>query len=208
MFNKKEIVYIFVITIILAFALTFIRSIETFLYTFVSIFLIILANIAAKKVSAYYLDSEIDVKIWEMQRFGFKPSSYLKKPFPMGAFLPLIFAGLTYGYLIWMACFVFEVKAKIYRAAKRYGLYSFSEMTEYHIGLIAASGIIINLLLSVIGYLIGFSEFAELNIYYAFFNMIPFSDLDGNKIFFGSMILWSFLASLVLVGLGYVFFVI
>lgn len=208
MFNKKEIVYIFVITIILAFALTFIRSIETFLYTFISIFLIILANIAAKKVSAYYLDSEIEVKIWEMQRFGFKPSSYLKKPFPMGAFLPLIFAGLTYGYLIWMACFVFEVKAKIYRAAKRYGLYSFSEMTEYHIGLIAASGIIINLLLSVIGYLIGFSEFAELNIYYAFFNMIPFSDLDGNKIFFGSMILWSFLASLVLVGLGYVFFVI
>lgn len=208
MFNKKEIVYIFVITIILAFALTFIRSIETFIYTFISIFLIILANIAAKKVSAYYLDSEIEVKIWEMQRFGFKPSSYLKKPFPMGAFLPLIFAGLTYGYLIWMACFVFEVKAKIYRAAKRYGLYSFSEMTEYHIGLIAASGIIINLLLSVIGYLIGFSEFAELNIYYAFFNMIPFSDLDGNKIFFGSMILWSFLASLVLVGLGYVFFVI
>ena len=208
MFNKKEIAYIFVITIILAFAIAFIRSMETFLYTLASIFIIVSANIAAKKISGYYLDSEIEVKIWEMQRFGFKPNRYLKKPIPMGAFLPLIFSGLTYGYLTWMACLVFDVKAKIYRAAKRYGLYTFSEMTEYHIGLIAASGIIINLVLSIIGYLIGFVEFAELNIYYAFFNMIPFSDLDGNKISFGSIILWSFLASLVLVGLGYVFFVI
>ncbi len=143
-----------------------------------------------------------------MKRFGFKPGRHLKKPVPMGAILPLVFVGLTYGYLIWMASLVFEVKAKVHRAARRYGLYTFSEMTEYHIGLIASAGIIANLLASVIGYLAGYPEFAKLTIYYAFFNIIPFSDLDGNKIFFGSMILWSFLASLVLIGLGYVFLVI
>jgi Zn-dependent protease len=54
----------------------------------------------------------------------------------------------------------------------------------------------------------GFSEFSRLSIYFAFFNMIPISDLDGNKIFFGSLILWSFLAALVLIGLGYVFFLV
>lgn len=208
MFNKKEILHILVIILILAFALTFLRRMETFVYTLASVFFIVFANVAAKKVSAYYLDSEVEVKIWEVKRFGFKPKSHFKKPVPMGAFLPLISAGLSYGYFAWMASLVFEVKAKIYRAAKRHGLYSFSEMTEYHIGLIAASGIVINLFLSIVGYLVGFVEFAQLNIFYAFFNMIPLSDLDGNKIFFGSMILWSFLASLVLVGLGYVFFVI
>ncbi|MBL7059296.1 hypothetical protein ISS08_02490, partial [Candidatus Pacearchaeota archaeon] len=101
-----------------------------------------------------------------------------------------------------------DVKAKVYRAAKRHGLYSFSEMTEYHLGLIAASGIFINLILAIIGYVIGFPLFAKLNIYYALFNMIPISDLDGNKIFFGSLVLWSFLAALTLIGLGYALFLI
>jgi Zn-dependent protease len=107
-----------------------------------------------------------------------------------------------------MACLVFDVKPKIYRAAKRHGLYSYSEMTESHIGLIAAVGVIASLVFAVIGYLMGFSEFSRLSIYFAFFNMIPISDLDGNKIFFGSLILWSFLAALVLIGLGYVFFLV
>jgi len=76
-------------------------------------------------------------------------------------------------------------------------------MTEEHIGWIAAAGIAANLLFAVVGYLIGFSELARISIYFAFFNMLPLSDLDGNKIFFGSRILWSFLAALVLIGVGY-----
>ncbi|MCH8945387.1 MAG: hypothetical protein IIA85_00495 [Nanoarchaeota archaeon] len=208
MFNKKEIAHILVIVLVLTFALTILRNLENFHFVLLSVFIVILVNISAKKIASHYLDSEIEVRIWEMKRFGFKPNRHLKKPVPMGALLPLIFVGLTYGYLVWMASLVFEVKAKIHRAAKRYGLYTFSEMTEYHIGLIASAGIIANLIAAVIGYLAGYPKFAELAIYYSFFNMIPFSDLDGNKIFFGSMILWSFLASLVLIGLGYVFFVI
>ncbi len=208
MFNKKEIGQILVVLLVLTFALTVIKNLENFQFVFLSIFIVVLINISAKKIASYYLDSEIEVRIWEMNRFGFKPGRHLKKPVPMGAILPLVFVGLTHGYLIWMASLVFEVKAKVHRAARRYGLYTFSEMTEYHIGLIASAGIIANLIASIIGYLAGYPEFAKLTIYYAFFNMIPFSDLDGNKIFFGSMILWSFLASLVLVGLGYVFFVV
>lgn len=208
MFNKKEILHILIVILVLAFAITFIRRMEDFIYVFSSVFVIVFANVAAKKIMSYHLDSEVEVKIWEVERFGFKPKSHFKKPVPMGVVFPLISTGLSFGYFAWMGSLVFDVKAKIHRAAKRHGLYSFSEMTEYHIGLIAASGIILNLFLSIVGYLIGFVEFAQLNIFYAFFNMIPLSDLDGNKIFFGSMILWSFLASLVLVGLGYVFLVI
>lgn len=100
-----------------------------------------------------------------------------------------------------MASLVFDVKPRVYRSAKRFGLYTFSDVTEYHLGLIAASGIALNLILAVVGYFLGFALFARLNIYFAFFNILPIADLDGSKILFGSKILWSFLASLVLIGM-------
>jgi len=206
MFNRKETATIGIISIILAFIFSFTKGINAFFYFFVAIFFIVLINSIAKKISSYYLDSEIEIKFWEIKRYGFKPHKHFKRSFPSGIFFPLITAATSLGYFVWMASLIFDVKPKIYRAAKRFGLYSFSEMTEHHIGLIAASGILINLFFAIIGYLIGFSDFARLNIYYAFFNMIPLSDLDGNKIFFGSMVLWSFLAALVLIGMGYVFF--
>jgi len=103
---------------------------------------------------------------------------------------------------------VFDVKPKVYRAAKRHGLYSYSEMTEAHIGLIAAAGVLTNLFLAVISYFLGFETFSRINIYFAFFNMLPISDLDGNKIFFGNLVLWSFLAVLAIIGLGYAIFLV
>ncbi|MAG79023.1 hypothetical protein CMI40_01460 [Candidatus Pacearchaeota archaeon] len=208
MLNKKEIISILIVTLVLAFTISLIETWNIFLYSLISIFLIIIINIIAKKVASYYLDSEIEIKLWEIKRYGFKPHKYFKNPFQAGIFLPIIFIVFSLGYLKWMASLVFDVKPKTYRAAKRHGLYSFSEITEDHMGFIAAVGIFANLFFAIIGYLIGFSEFGQLNIYFAFFNMLPISDLDGNKIFFGSLPLWSFLATLVLIGLGYIFLLV
>lgn len=206
MINKNEILAIGVITLILAFTISLLKSMEIFLYTLLTVFLIIAINLIAKKVVSFHFGTEIEVKIWEIKRYGFKPSRYFKKPFPAGAFFPIIVTAFSFGYLIWMASLAFEVKANIYRKAKRHGLYVFSEITEGHIGKIAAAGVLANLVFSILGYLMGYPDFARLNIYFAFFNMLPLSNLDGNKIFFGSVVLWSFLASIVLIGLGYVFF--
>ena len=208
MINKKEIITILLVTLILAFILSILNLQELFFISLLFVFLVILINIIAKKVSAFYLDSEIEVKLWEVQRYGFKTGYHFKKPAPAGVLVPLILSGLTLGYFKWLATLVFDVKAKTYRAAKRHGLYAFSEMTEFHIGLIAAAGILANLFFAVIGYLINFPEFSRINIYYAFFNLLPISDLDGNKIFFGSMIMWSFLVTLTLIGLALAFLVI
>ncbi|HLC78754.1 MAG TPA: hypothetical protein VJH92_06530 [Candidatus Nanoarchaeia archaeon] len=208
MFKGKELAVIIVTTIILAFSITLVKSLTIFLYALLGIFLVVIINILAKKITSYGLDSEIEIKFWEVKRYGFRPKSYFKNPLAMGLFMPIIVLALTLGSLYWMACLVFDVKAKVYRSAKRFGLYAFSEMTERHIGLIAASGIIANLLLALIGYIAGFEEFARFNIYYAAFNMIPFSDLDGNKIFYGSMVFWSFLGILTLIGLGYAFLLV
>jgi hypothetical protein len=206
MINKKEIIAIGAITLILAFTISLIRSMEIFLYTLLAVFLVIMVNLVAKKVASFYFGTEIEVKIWEIKRYGYKKHWRFKKPFPAGAFFPIIVTAFSFGYLLWMASLVFDVKPSVYKKAKRHGLYTFSEMTESHIGWIASIGVLANLVFAILGYLVGYPEFARLNIYFAFFNMLPLSNLDGNKIFFGSLVLWSFLASLVLIGLGYAFF--
>jgi len=203
MLNKKEIIIISLIVIILTFIINMLETLSSFLYIFISIIIIFSLNIFAKKITSNYFDSEIEIKLWEIQRYGFKPHKKFKRPFPAGAFFPILFAFFTFGYVKFMGSLIFDVKAKVHRAAKRHGLYTFSEMTEYHIGLIAAAGIAINLVAAVISYLIGQPEFARLSIWFAFSNMIPISELDGNKIFFGSKVLWSFLAAITLVGATY-----
>lgn len=203
MLNPKEIGAVIIISIILGFLISLIRNLEIFLYSTLLIFLVISINLIAKKIMSYNLDTEIDVKLWEFKRWGFRTHHYFKKPFPIGILLPILTTVLSVGYVVWSACLTFEVKAKKYRAARRHGLYTFSEITENHIGLIAASGIIINLLFALLSYLIGLPDFARLNIYYAFFNMIPVGNLDGNKIFFGNLVLWSFLAAITLIALGF-----
>ena len=168
MFNKKEIIVILVISVILAFAISLVETFSFFLDILLAVFLVLLINIFTKKMMSYYLDSEVEMKIWEVERYGFKPNQSFKKPFPMGAFLPLIskIFLFSFGSFVWMASLVFDVKPKTSRAVKRFGLYSFSEMTESHMAWIAASGIVANLFFSLIGYLIGFEEFAKLNLYY------------------------------------------
>lgn len=216
MFTKKEILHLAAVILILAFASS-IRNLGILLYVLFSIFFIVVINVLAKKITSYYYESEVEMKIWEIYRYGltgaiikgFKhPSQKFKKPIMFGAILPVVTSILSLGYFTWFASLVFDVKPKISRAAKRHGLYSYSEMSEEHIGYIAASGILINLIFAILGYLLGFSEFARLSVIYAFFNMLPISELDGNKIFFGNIVLWSFLAALSLVGIAYVLFVV
>jgi Zn-dependent protease len=131
------------------------------------------------------------------------PSHKFKNPIQIGLILPLITSIITFGNLVWLTSTTFDVKPKSYRAAKRFGLYSFSEVTENHIGLIAFWGILFNLILAVIAYILNFPEFARLSIYYAAFNLLPLSELDGNKLFFGNMVLWCITTIVTLIALAY-----
>ena len=205
MFNKKEFAIILIVTIVLAFGITLAQDINLFLYTLLGVFIIILINSIAKKIAAFYFDSEIEIKLWEFKRFGFKPKSNFKNAFPAGIFIPILsrIILLPFNGFLWMASLVFDTKAKSYRVAKRHGMYSFSEMTEEHIGYIAAAGIAINLIFIIIFYMIGYPFLSKISAWYIFFNMIPISNLDGNKIFFGNITLWSFLATLTLIAFGY-----
>lgn len=203
MFSRKEIISILIVTILLGFTISLIKSTRLFLYSSMLIFFVIIANAVAKKIAAYYLEANIELGIWEVIQYGIRKPAHFKRPFPAGVFFPLILTAISLGRLTWFAPLTFEVKPKKYRAVRRHGLYAFTEMTEEHIGLIAFAGIVINLALAVVGYLINQPEFSRLNIYFAAFNMLPMADLDGNKIFFGNFSLWATLCAVVFIALAY-----
>lgn len=212
MLDRKELTHILIISLVFAFVISLIESWEIFLYALLFIFLVVMINIIAKKITAFYFDTDIKIRLWELKRFGLfgvlwgvgrgsHPSKKFKNPFPIGLLMPIITTAFSSGWVTWLGSLVFEIKPKIYRAAKRHGSYSFREIPEFHIGLIAISGILANFLFAIIGYLIGYPDFARLNLMYAFWNLIPISELDGNKILFANKFFWSILGIITLIGI-------
>ena len=161
--------------------------------------IIIAFSVLVKKFTAYLLDADVEHEIWQMSNYGFKPSFHFKKPVPTGIILPLIVTLFSLGTIKFMPLLTYETRALKHRASKRFGFYSFKEMTDFHNGLIGAAGIFFVLLLSLITYLLPASNLeylAKMSVYYAFWNLLPVSKLDGTQILFGSRILWAVLAAI------------
>jgi len=176
---------------------------------FIFSFLIIFVHVFVKKGVAYLLDSSVEHKIWGLYRYGFKPKQHFKKELPFGLIAPLVLSllgVLSNVSLMVMTFLTYETRALKHRAAKRFGFYSYTEMTDWHNGLIGSAGIVALLLVSFIGYFSGFEYLSKIAAYYAFWNLIPFSNLDGTQIFFGSRIIWTALAFISLIFVGYALF--
>ena len=165
--------------------------------------IIIAVHVFSKKVAANLLDSDVEHEIWSFARYGLKPNWHFKKSLPFGIIIPLFFTIFTLGKLKVMTFLTYETRALKIRAAKRFGFYSYSEMTDWHNGLIGASGIFMLLVLSTLSYLSGFEFLARMSAFYAFFNLLPLGKIDGTQIFFGSKILWITLAAITLIFTAY-----
>jgi hypothetical protein len=55
---------------------------------------------------------------------------------------------------------------------------------------IAITGLILNFIFAIGGYIAGFEFFTKLSIYFIAWSVIPLSGLDGAKIFFGGRTKW------------------
>lgn len=196
MLNKKELIAIISTTLVLGIIISLLETWTIFFTALGLILAVILINILTKKIISFYLNSELEIKQWEFKKWGFKKHQHLRTPIPAGIFMPILIKFISVGILNWMACLTFEVKGKIYRAARRHGVYSFSEVTEREIAWIAGGAIIANLFFGLLGYILDYTLFARLNLVFAFYSLIPLSDLDGTKIFFGSKLLWAILATI------------
>ena len=71
-------------------------------------------------------------------------------------------------------------------------------MTDFHNGLVGAAGLFSVLLLALIVYLLptNLEYLSQMAIVYVVVNLIPFSNLDGTQIFFGSRVLWTTIATI------------
>jgi len=213
MITGKEIGHIILAIIIFAFITSAKTLFETpskgggkFIIMLLFGLIIIAVYVAAKKIIAYYYEVEIETRIWQFKRWGWYERSHFKNPIPIGIILPFLLSILTFGYVKWLALLQSQEKATTARAARRHDFYSYSELTEWHIGLISASGIVASLFLAIIAYLINQPELSKLAIFYASFNMIPLGQLDGTKVLFAHKILWAFLAIVCAIFLGYALF--
>lgn len=197
----KEMLTIVLAIIILAAITSYKKAPEYIIVSLISFFIIITINIYIKKLTANSFEADITIKPWSMYYFGFRRYSHFKEPVPM-IWVPIFFTLLTNAKIWWLAVLQFDVKAKPERTTKRDGLYRFTEMTDWDIGLIALSGLTANIIIGVISYIIGigyFEYFAKLNIYYATWSLLPISNLDGTKILFGSKTIWIITTTITLI---------
>ncbi len=171
--------------------------------------LIIGAHVGGKKLMANNLDAAVTHETWTVQRFGFKPTQHFKKPVSMGVLVPFFFAIVSFGALKVHTYLTYETRALKRRAARRHGHASFTEMTDWHIGLIGTGGIAGVLLVSFIGYWIpGLEGLASTAAWYAFFNLLPISKLDGSQIFFGSRTLYATLGIITMIIIAFALLVV
>lgn len=150
--------------------------------------LALIVNTIGKKLVAHFYDANAEISHWHLKRYGYWRWMYFKKLFPIWVVAPLIFFLASAGSVKWLAVTTFETSPAITRERHK-----FSKMTEWDIALIAVGGVIFNIILAFISKLLGYDSFANWNLWFALFNLIPFSDLDGAKIFFGSRFLWVFI---------------
>ena len=207
----KEILIILFAAIILSLTISF-PSQSLILQTSIFFIIILGLNVAVKKMFGYYFEADVRTKFWEWHNYWFRKDTHFKKPIPMLWLAPLI-SLISRGMLWWLAILEFDVKPKTERVSKRHGLYRFSEMTDWHIALLATAGVVANLVLAIIGYVSAswvpsLELFAKLNIYYAAWSLLPISSLDGSKIFFGSKALWFTMLVIVAIFLGFSFMVV
>jgi hypothetical protein len=208
MITKKEIASVIIFSIILGFIFSIHNFQDLFFISLGAVFLTIIINVIFKKMAAEYWDNEIEHSLWEGSRYWYGPHHKLKRPISLGVVIPIIIKILSFGLLNWSAGLTFETQGKKYKAAKRHGIYAFSEVTEEQIALIAATGILGNILLAIVAYFANAPIIMRISIIYTFYNLIPISNLDGNKIFFGNLLIWNILAVLSLIGILGLFMIV
>ena len=113
MINKSEawIIPLIVVIITLSLSISFktFGGWEAVLYTFLAVLIVVLANIFAKKLIAYHIDSEIEMKVWKTSIH--LPGNRKLENFPWGGFLPL-FSKIVLFPFPFSYCFHIHTKCK------------------------------------------------------------------------------------------------
>jgi len=191
MFNKKEVISILIAALVLGYLSSFKTLTWIGWLAAAGLALAVLfVHHLGQKFTALFYDCSTESSLWTVRQYSFKKSGHFKFDFPMWAALPIFLVWITSiaaSPLKWLAITTFDATPLPSRVHRKY-----AELTDWDLALIAAGGLFFNALLAIVSQLLGWNSFAMLNVYFMIFNLIPFSNLDGGKIFFGSVMLWIF----------------
>jgi len=194
MFTKKEVSWMIVAILIMGFMIGW--SIEP-VYSpvvFLIAALIIFVNVTVKKIVAPHYSIKIEHKIFEFRRWGWYERSKFKKSIPMGLILPFFISFISLGMIKIFTLLQFDYEnLKTKRVLRKRGIHRYSEVNEYDMAFTAAWGFWALIFLAVIGSFFNQPLLSKYAIFYGFWNLIPFGNLDGTKLFFGSFFNWTLL---------------
>lgn len=210
MLDKKEIIYASIAIVLMTIILSFVNYnllVEKMPLYFIFSAVIILLSIFSKKITARIIDVGIKIKSWEWKRYGIYARSEFKKSIPLGIILPLLLSFL-FSYRYFFGLLQFKSTALSSKVVKKYGKDRFSGLMEWDDALIVFYSIIPLLALALIVRFINITPIIELSritMFYILWNLIPISQLDGTKLFFGSRPLFVFTWILALIASAIVF---
>ena len=201
-FSGKEIAWIIIAILIMGFIISLPKLSISSPYVFLTAAIIILTSILTKKIASSHYHIKIEHKIWSFKRWGWYERSKFKKPIPIGLILPFFVSFLSLGIIKILTLLQFDAEnLSKKRVLKKRGAYRYSEINESDLAFTSAWGFWALIALAIIGYLINQPELTKYSIYYGIWNLIPISNLDGSKLFFGSLINWILLIIIYLISL-------
>lgn len=202
MFTKKELVWIIIAILIGGFAIGLSSKLKPSLTGLLWAAIIILVSITAKKIAAPVYNIKIEHKSWNWQRWGWYKRSEFKKPIPLGIILPFFLSVLSLGIIKPLTLLQFDAKNLTQkRALRKKGAYRYSEINESDLAFTSAWGFWALIALAIVSFFLKQPELTKYSIYYGVWNLLPISNLDGTKLFFGSLINWSLLVIVYVISL-------
>lgn len=169
----------------------------------ISIIVLLICQISHKLV-ALRNDTLSRYSFWSIQRYWFRAKSKFKNPIKIGIFIPILLAIISNGFIKFAAVGTSELKEIKHRRIGK----TFKHLTEYQTAVIHLAGPITLLLLAtLLSPIQALSKLVLISYNVAIFSMLPLSNLDGAKVFFGSIPLYIFsivfmLATIILINIA------
>ncbi|MFH1358764.1 MAG: hypothetical protein ABIH37_02670 [archaeon] len=220
-YTKKELGWMLIAMIIATF-ISFIPLIplvpedtEAILTRFLIFFLIIFVSVTVKKLIAPHYSIKIEHRVWEFQRWGYYLRSKFKKPIPMGLIFSFFLGIFSLGYIKPFLYLQFDIEDDPHRrmlshiGGRKAVRKDYLNQEDY--GYTAAWGFYSLLVLAIIGGIISSfynlqfgADLAKLSIFYGLWNLVPFGNLDGSRLFYGVYWGWIFMLIFYLIGLTFI----
>ncbi|MBM3199828.1 hypothetical protein FJZ53_02735 [Candidatus Woesearchaeota archaeon] len=171
---------------------------RNFLQVALGVVLVVLVHYFGHKWAARRYGTDVVHRLWGIKRFGLHAKAHLSdKPgkihsIPLGSILSVVVAFISNGRFFFTAVESIEVEGSEYKRIGRWKL----KVLEREIARIAFAGPAANMLFAFVLQSFNksgmFDQLVMMNCLYALYHMIPWSQLDGAKIFFGSLYLYIF----------------